>query len=104
MDIFISGSHSEGSGYALVEAMHCGCIPVITNIPSFNAITGKGKYGFLYEPGNSKELAFALNNILVNDFKSLSDKIHSYAQNNLSFKNIADQVFELCDKLVSVKR
>ena len=39
-DIFVSGSHREGSGYALIEAMACGAIPCVTDIPSFRAITG----------------------------------------------------------------
>ena len=39
-DIFVSGSHSEGSGYALIEAMSAGVVPVVTNIPSFRAIAG----------------------------------------------------------------
>jgi glycosyltransferase involved in cell wall biosynthesis len=39
-DVFISGSHSEGSGYALIEAMSAGVIPVVTDIPSFRAIAG----------------------------------------------------------------
>ena len=37
-DFFILGSHKEGSGYALLEAMHAGCIPLVTNIPSFKKI------------------------------------------------------------------
>jgi len=28
-DVFVSGSHSEGSGYALIEAMSAGVVPVI---------------------------------------------------------------------------
>lgn len=39
-DLFISGSHHEGSGYALIEAMACGAVPVVTDIPSFCAIAG----------------------------------------------------------------
>ena len=39
-DIFVSGSHSEGSGYALIEAMSAGVVPVVTDIPSFRAIAG----------------------------------------------------------------
>jgi glycosyltransferase involved in cell wall biosynthesis len=40
-DVFVSGSHHEGSGYALIEAMSAGVVPVVTNIPSFRAITGE---------------------------------------------------------------
>ena len=39
-DVFVSGSHSEGSGYALIEAMSASVVPVVTNIPSFRAIAG----------------------------------------------------------------
>ena len=32
-DIFTLGSHREGSGYALTEALACGLPPVVTDIP-----------------------------------------------------------------------
>jgi len=52
-DLFVSGSHQEGSGYALLEACACGLTPVVTDIPSFRAITGHGLFGALWPPGNS---------------------------------------------------
>src|SRR4029078_78671 len=52
-DLFVSGSHQEGSGYALLEACACGVTPVVTNIPSLRAITGDGAEGALWTPGNS---------------------------------------------------
>ena len=33
-DYYISSSHREGGSYALTEAMACGCIPIVTSIPS----------------------------------------------------------------------
>jgi glycosyltransferase involved in cell wall biosynthesis len=39
-DLFVSGSHHEGSGYALIEAMACGVTPCVTDIPAFRALTG----------------------------------------------------------------
>ena len=39
-DLFVSGSHYEGSGYALIEAMAAGLTPVVTDIPSFRVIAG----------------------------------------------------------------
>lgn len=59
-DFFISGSHYEGSGIAACEAMSCGCIPLLTNIISFRRMTGPGKCGLLYEPGNTEGLLSAL--------------------------------------------
>jgi hypothetical protein len=39
-DIFVVGSHHEGSGYALMEALACGTTPVVTDIPAFRALAG----------------------------------------------------------------
>ena len=50
-DYIISGSYYEGSGTAICEAMSCGCVPIVTDIPSFRAITGNGAYGLLYTAG-----------------------------------------------------
>ena len=59
-DFIISGSHYEGSGVAVTEAMSCGCIPVVTDIPSFRSMTGQGKCGLLFKPGNEQDLLAAL--------------------------------------------
>jgi len=57
-DIFVSGSHAESCGYALLEAMACGVTPVVTDIPSFRALTGD--IGRLWTPGDASALAKAL--------------------------------------------
>src|SRR5438876_111648 len=38
-DLFVLGSHDEGSGYAVLEACACGASPVVTDIPSFRRMT-----------------------------------------------------------------
>lgn len=57
-DLFVSGSHAEGSGYALIEAMAAGLIPVVTDIPSFRVIAGEA--GCTWRPGDADSLARAL--------------------------------------------
>jgi len=59
-DIFVLGSHREGSGYAAVEAMACAVVPALTDIPSFRALTDQGRVGALWQPGNAESLAAAL--------------------------------------------
>jgi glycosyltransferase involved in cell wall biosynthesis len=44
-DVFVLGSHKEGSGYALLEAIACGAAPVVTDIPAHRALTGGGRLG-----------------------------------------------------------
>jgi len=40
-DIVLATSWREGSGYALIEAITEGCVPVVTSIPSHRAIVGE---------------------------------------------------------------
>jgi glycosyltransferase involved in cell wall biosynthesis len=59
-DVYVSGSHREGSGYALIEALACGLPPLVTDIPSFRALTGAGAVGRLWQPGDPDSLCAAL--------------------------------------------
>lgn len=59
-DLFVSGSHREGSGYALIEALACGLVPIVTDIPSHRMLTGRGAVGRLWPAGDAAALAQAL--------------------------------------------
>jgi glycosyltransferase involved in cell wall biosynthesis len=59
-DLFVLGSHHEGSGYSLIEALACALPPAVTDIPSFGALTGRGAVGRLWPCGDAGALAGAL--------------------------------------------
>ena len=59
-DYFVLGSRREGSGYAALEAMACGVVPVLTDIPSFRWLTAEGSLGALWQVGDPASLARAL--------------------------------------------
>ncbi|MCU7548972.1 glycosyltransferase family 4 protein [Chitinophagaceae bacterium LB-8] len=102
-DFYISGSYKEGSGYALIEAMACGCIPIVTSIPSFRKITSNGKLGFLYETGNIDSLYQSLcatNSICKTQ---LTAAIQLHFQENLSFQHIADTIYATSKSLIERK-
>ncbi len=95
----ISGSHYEGGGTSVSEAMSCGCIPVITNIPSFRKITGPGKCGMLYDPGNEKELLATLLKTKELDLETERKKVLQQFNNELSFEAIARKINKVISSL-----
>jgi glycosyltransferase involved in cell wall biosynthesis len=88
-DYFVLGSHCEGAGYAVSEALRCGCIPVVTNIPSFRMMTNKGQLGALWEPGNSDSFIEAVEAALQKPLKQEANACIHYYQQQLSFEAIA---------------
>lgn len=66
-DVFVLGSRREGSGYALIEALACGALPAVTDIPAFRALTADGTLGapelvprLLWRPGDPRACREAL--------------------------------------------
>ncbi len=98
-DFFISGSHYEGSGTALCEAMSCACVPIVTDIPSFRMITDNGNCGTLYEPGNPDALLSALMQTRNLDICDKQSKSLKYFHEKLSFEAIARQIQNIASSL-----
>lgn len=88
-DFFISGSHNEATGYALIECMACSCIPIVTDIPPFRKLTADGQYGFLYQPGNADSLTNTFRQLNKINKEALTQAISSHFNANLSFHAIA---------------
>ncbi|MEP7374656.1 MAG: glycosyltransferase family 4 protein [Chitinophagaceae bacterium] len=94
-DFFISGSHYESGGVAVCEAMSTGCIPIVTDILSFRKMTGSGKCGLLYEPGNDDALLESLKQTEKMNIEKERDKVLKQFKEELSFEAIAKKINEL---------
>jgi glycosyltransferase involved in cell wall biosynthesis len=95
VDIILSGSHYEGSGTAVCEAMSCGCMPIVTNIASFRMITDKGRCGLLFEPGDETTLLSALKQTQRMNIGERQEFSLSYFKSNLSFEAIAREIHKV---------
>jgi glycosyltransferase involved in cell wall biosynthesis len=88
-DFIISTSHYEGSGISVCEAMSCGCIPIVTDIPSFRMMTRGGECGLLFHPGDADQLNIALIKSVTLNVQTEREKVLNQFDENLSFKAIA---------------
>ncbi|MDB5221360.1 MAG: hypothetical protein JWN83_27 [Chitinophagaceae bacterium] len=94
-DFYISGSHKEGGSIALLEAMSCGCIPIVTTIPAALKVIEKGKYGLYYEAGNTDNFFEKLLTTATIDKNKLSADVEIYFKENLSPGAIAKRFTSL---------
>lgn len=101
-DFYISCSHRESTGYALLEAMACGCIPIVTSIPSFKKITANGAFGLLYKRGNVNDLLQKLNEAIHIDQVAFSENLLTHYYTHLSAQSQAKQIYQACQTLLSL--
>jgi glycosyltransferase involved in cell wall biosynthesis len=91
MSYIISTSFYEGSGVAICEAMSCGCVPILTDIPSFRMMTANGRIGYLYASNDQYALVTALNTTTaVTPDTHL--KVIDWFNEHLSFQAIAKKM------------
>jgi glycosyltransferase involved in cell wall biosynthesis len=101
-DYILSGSHAESYGFSLVEAMACGCIPVVTDIPSFRKITADGTLGFLYPHAQIETLVHILLDLHRINISSLSEKVTQHFRQALSYQAIAERMYTICRELTAI--
>jgi glycosyltransferase involved in cell wall biosynthesis len=88
-DIFVSGSHHEGSGYALIESMACGLVPCITDIPAFRALVGA--CGVRWKAGDPASCAHAFRWLLARDMDAARTAVLRRFHESLSWDAIGRQ-------------
>ncbi|MDB5673182.1 MAG: hypothetical protein JWM65_164 [Sphingomonas bacterium] len=91
-DLFVSTSRREGSGYALLEAMACGTTPVVSDIPSFRALTGDGVVGALVPAGDAEALAAAIIDQAGRPSEAARAAVRAHFERHLAFDAIGAQL------------
>jgi len=102
-DYFVLGSHYEGSGFALAEAMACGVVPVVTDIPSFRTMTDHSRVGACWTRGNARAFAGAFLKAAQQPIDVLSKQTISFFQQQLSYPAIARNSIHAYREMLAAK-
>jgi glycosyltransferase involved in cell wall biosynthesis len=103
-DLFVLGSHREGSGYSLIEALACGLPPVVTDIPSFRSLTKAGTVGELWPCGDSRALCRALISIANCSSSALRAAVRAHFESELSSNALGVKLTAMYADVLARKR
>ena len=102
-DLYVGGSHHEGSGYALMEACACGAVPVVTDIPTFRLLTGNAA-GVLWPPGDATACARALTDVAGRDLDVERARLADHFARELTWDAIGRRALSIYEEVVARRR
>jgi glycosyltransferase involved in cell wall biosynthesis len=102
-DLFLAGSHHEGSGYSLMEALACGTLPVVTDIPTFRLLTGNGAAGRLWRCGYAADCARALVEVAARDRDAERAALARHFAQHLSWDAVGRRALTIYEEVLTSK-
>jgi len=102
-DLFVVGSHHEGSGYSLMEAIACGAIPVVTDIPTFRLMTAGGTVGELWRTGDAADCARALVAAALRDPAAERQRLAEHFARELSWDAVGRRAMEIYEQVLGAR-
>ncbi|MDB6082422.1 MAG: hypothetical protein JWN43_303 [Gammaproteobacteria bacterium] len=99
-DVFVSGSHREGSGFSVIEALACGLAPVVTDIPSFRALLG-GRVGATWPCNTPSALSHALRAIATPPRHEMRIRTRAHFECELSFDAVGRKLALAYEALIA---
>jgi glycosyltransferase involved in cell wall biosynthesis len=100
-DIFILGSHHEGSGYSLMEALACGATPAVTDIPTFRLLTGGGSVGALWPPGDAAACARAIADVSGSVSAANRARVREHFAQRFSWRAVGERAMDVYEHVIA---
>lgn len=101
-DYFILGSNQEGSGYSAMEAIACGCVPILTDIPSYRMMTNQGQIGSLWLPSDISSLVIAIQKAFAISRQEQSKMGRLFFEDQLSYEAIAQTMVQYYNEIEKI--
>jgi glycosyltransferase involved in cell wall biosynthesis len=96
-NFIVSSSHYEGSGISVIEAMSCGCFPILSDIPSFRAMTNNGEIGLLYPAGDDHALRSKIRDAVNVDMSRSRQLVLGWHDRHLSNRAAAEKILSVIE-------
>jgi glycosyltransferase involved in cell wall biosynthesis len=91
-DYLLQSSIREVCGVAVLEALACGVVPILTDIPSFRRLTDAGRVGRLFPRGDAVALAAQALSLEPADLREQARAAREWFERSLAFPVLASEL------------
>jgi len=99
-DYFLSASYSEGLPNAVLEAMSCGLVTVLSDIPPHQEVMKDSSLGWFFKPGDHVGLSSCINEVIEKKYLDISKKTQDIVQSEFSAKIMSEKYQLLYSSLI----
>ena len=102
-DLYISPSHVDGSSVSLMEALACGLLCLVSDIPANKEWIEEGVNGWLFRDGDVDDLADKILHAIKSrrSFKKISDAARKTAEQKADWKKNFGKLLQAYDRAIN---
>jgi glycosyltransferase involved in cell wall biosynthesis len=94
-DFLLQTDLLANNGHAVIDAMACGVIPVVSDTTQFRALVDNGRCGFLFPPGDAKALAKQLLKFSPGKISGRAALVHAWFEAAYSYEAMAGLLLDV---------
>ena len=103
-DYFVLGSRGPDGDWLVLEAMACGAVPVVADVPAFRGFSGSERVGALWKPGQPKACAEALTRAIARPLASEREAVRARFDKHFSWAAIGWRALDLYQQAMTHRR
>lgn len=103
-DFLLQTDRLANNGHAVLEAMACGVIPVVSDIPLFRKMVDNGRCGFLFPPGDGLELSKQLLSFSRGQIAGRAALVHDWFEAAYSYEAMAGLLLDIYGQAIGERQ
>ncbi len=103
-DYFVLGSRRADGDRLVLEAMACGAVPVVADVPAFRGFSGSERVGALWKPGQPQACADALTRAIARPLASEREAVRARFDKHYSWPAIGWRALDLYQQAMARRR
>ena len=103
-DFLLQTDRRVTNGHVVLEAMACGVIPIVSDVPPFRSLVDYGRCGFLFPQGEPMAMARQVLEFSPGKIAGRAALVHDWFENAYSYDALAGLLLEIYREAIAERR